>query len=75
MFLDVSLAAYLLFPPEPDLGEDRRKFVLSALVEKYLKESFPVLYKQVLSVDYPEKSSTSGCSKMLCTCGVWVPHS
>jgi DNA polymerase I len=54
MFLDVSLAAYLLTPPEPDLGEDWRKFVLSALVNRYLKEPYPFLYKQVLAVDYPE---------------------
>lgn len=54
MFLDVSLAAYLLSPPEPDLGEDWRKFVLSALVDKYLKEPYPVLYKQVLDGEYPE---------------------
>ena len=53
-FLDVSLAAYLLFPPEPDLSEDWRKFVLSALVEKYLKEPYPVLYKEVLAGEYPE---------------------
>lgn len=53
-FLDVSLAAYLLFPPEPDLGEDWRKFVLSALVEKYLREPYPVLYKEVLAGEYPE---------------------
>ncbi len=54
MFLDVSLAAYLLSPPEHDLGEDWRKFLLSALVNKYLKEPYPVLYKQVLAVDFPE---------------------
>ena len=54
MFLDVSLAAYLLSPPEPDLGEDWRSFLLSALVNKYLKEPYPFLYKQVLAVDYPE---------------------
>lgn len=54
MFLDVSLAAYLLAPPEPDLGEDWRKFVLSSLVEKYLREPYPVLYKQVLQGEYPE---------------------
>jgi DNA polymerase I len=53
-FLDVSLAAYLLFPPEPDLREDWRNLVLSALVEKYLKEPYPVLYKQVLEGEYPE---------------------
>lgn len=53
-FLDVSLAAYLLFPPEPDLREDWRKFVLSALVDKYLKEPYPVLYKQVLEGEYRE---------------------
>ncbi len=54
MFIDVFLAAYLLSPPEPDLGEDWRKFVLSALVERYLKAQYPVLYKQVLEFDYPE---------------------
>ncbi len=54
MFLDISLAAYLLSPPEPDLGEDWRKFLLSALVNKYLKEPYPVLYKQILAVDFPE---------------------
>ena len=53
-FLDVSLAAYLLSPPEPDLGEGWRKFVLNALVEKYLKEPYPVLYKEVLAGEYPE---------------------
>ena len=53
-FLDVSLAAYLLSPPEPDLGENWRCFVLSALVEKYLREPYPVLYKQVLAGEYPE---------------------
>ena len=54
MFLDVSLAAYLLSPPEPDRGEDWRKFLLSALVDKYLKEPYPFLYKQVLAEEYPE---------------------
>ena len=54
MFLDVSLAAYLLSPPEPDVGQDWRCFALSALVEKYLQEPYPVLYKQVLAADYPE---------------------
>jgi DNA polymerase I len=54
MFLDVSLAAYLLSPPEPDLGEDWRCFLLSALVNKYLKEPYPFLYKLVLLLDYPE---------------------
>lgn len=54
MFLDVSLAAYLLSPPEPDLGEDWRSFILSALLEKYLQEPYPVLYKRVLAADYPE---------------------
>jgi DNA polymerase I len=53
-FLDVSLAAYLLSPPEPDLGEDWRKFVLSALVEKYLREPYPILYRQVLAGEYPD---------------------
>lgn len=54
MFLDVSLAAYLLDPPEPDRGEDWRKFLLSSLVGQYLKEPYPFVYKQVLESDCPE---------------------
>ncbi|MGB6065724.1 MAG: DNA polymerase, partial [Desulfomonilaceae bacterium] len=54
MFLDVSLAAYLLDPPEPDRGEGWRKFLLSSLVAQYLKEPYPFVYKQVLASEYPE---------------------
>ncbi len=54
MFLDVSLAAYLLDPPEPDRGEDWRKFLLSSLIVQYLKEPYPFVYKQVLASEYPE---------------------
>ena len=54
MFLDVSLAAYLLYPPEPDRGEDWRKFLLSSLVREYLKEPYPFVYQGVAAKDYPE---------------------
>ncbi|MGB6063682.1 MAG: hypothetical protein WBG50_02675, partial [Desulfomonilaceae bacterium] len=54
MFLDVSLAAYLLDPPSPDLGEDWRKFLLSSLIGQYLKEPYPFIYRQVLAGEYPE---------------------
>ncbi|MGO9569446.1 MAG: DNA polymerase [Desulfomonilaceae bacterium] len=54
MFLDVSLAAYLLDPPEPDRGEDWRKFLLSSLVREYLKEPYPFVYQGVAAKDYPE---------------------
>jgi DNA polymerase I len=54
MFLDVSLAAYLLNPPERDQDEDWRKFQLSSLVREYLKESYLFVYKRVAQQDYPE---------------------
>jgi DNA polymerase I len=54
MFLDVSLAAYLLYPPEPDRGEDWRKFLLSSLVREYLKKPYPFVYQGVAAKDYPE---------------------
>lgn len=54
MFLDVSLAAYLLYPPERDQDEDWRKFQLSSLVREYLKEPYPFVYKRVVEQDYPE---------------------
>jgi DNA polymerase-1 len=54
MFLDVSLAAYLLYPPEPDRGENWRKFLLSSLVREYLKEPYPFVYQGVAAKDYPE---------------------
>ncbi len=54
MFLDVSLAAYLLYPPEPDRGEDWRKFLLSSLVREYLEEPYPFVYQGVAAKDYPE---------------------
>lgn len=53
MFLDISLAAYLLEPPERDLGEDWRKFLLSSLVREYLQEPYPFIYKHVVDSDYP----------------------
>ncbi|MBM3299029.1 MAG: hypothetical protein FJY85_03645, partial [Deltaproteobacteria bacterium] len=54
MYLDVSLAAYLLEPPSPDLVEDWRKFLLSSLVEHYLQEPYPFVYRQVRVGEYPE---------------------
>jgi DNA polymerase I len=54
MFLDVSLAAYLLNPPEPDRGEDWRKYLLSSLVREYLKGPYPFAYPRVAGKDYPE---------------------
>jgi DNA polymerase-1 len=54
IFLDISLAAYLLSPPEPDKGEDWRKFQLKSLVRDYLKEGYPFWFEQVDQQDYPE---------------------
>lgn len=54
MFLDVSLAAYLLDPPSPDRGEDWRKFLLSNLVQEHLQEPYPLIYKEVLENEYPQ---------------------
>ncbi len=69
-----SSAAYLLSPPEPDLGENWRKFLLSALVNKYLKEPYPVLYKQILAVDFPEAFYRHLVQDAR-TCGDSVPYS
>ncbi len=54
MFLDVSLAAYLMEPPEPDRREDWRKFQLSSLVRRYLTEPYPLIFKRIEVSDYPE---------------------
>ena len=54
MFLDISLAAYLLDPPSPDRGEDWRKFLLSNLVQEHLRERYPLVYKDVLENEYPQ---------------------
>ena len=54
MFLDISLAAYLLDPPSPDRGEDWRKFLLSTLVQEHLQEPYPLVYKDVLETEFPQ---------------------
>jgi DNA polymerase-1 len=54
MFLDVSLAAYLLDPPSPDRGEDWRKFLLSNLVQEHLQEPYPLVYKEVSENEFPQ---------------------
>ena len=54
IFLDISLAAYLLSTPEPDKGEDWRKFQLKSLVRDYLKEDYPLWCEQIDQQDYRE---------------------
>lgn len=44
---DVSVASGLLSPPEPDRGEDFRKFFLRNLVFDHLKERYPFLPQEV----------------------------
>lgn len=46
-FRDVSLAAYLLKPPESDKGEDWQEFLLSSLIRDYLGREYPFLPRQV----------------------------
>ncbi|MBI5250190.1 MAG: hypothetical protein HY912_11910 [Desulfomonile tiedjei] len=46
-FRDVSLAAYLLKPPENDKGEDWQEFLLSSLVRDHLDLEYPFLPRQV----------------------------
>jgi DNA polymerase I len=46
-FRDVSLAAYLLKPPESDKGEDWQDFLLSSLVRDHLGREYPFLPRQV----------------------------
>ena len=65
MFLDVSLAVYLLYPPEPDRGEDWRKFLLSSLVREYLSEPYPFSYKRVDEQDYPKALYSQLCQDAL----------
>ncbi len=40
-------------PPEPDRDEDWHKFLLSSLVQEYLKEPYPFVYRRVAEQDYP----------------------
>ena len=49
-FRDVSIAAYLLKPPESDKGEDWQEFLLSSLVRDHLGQEYPFLPRQVEGV-------------------------
>lgn len=53
-FRDVSIAAYLLKPPESDKGEDWQKFLLSMLVRGHLGQEYPYLPREVESEGHPE---------------------
>ena len=53
-FQDVSIAAYLLKPPEKDKGEDWQEFLLSSLVRDRLGQEYPFLPRQVERDGYPE---------------------
>jgi DNA polymerase I len=53
-FKDVSLAAYLLKPPESDKGEDWQDFMLSSLVRDHLSGEYPFLPSQVERAGYPQ---------------------
>jgi DNA polymerase I len=53
-FRDVSLAAYLLKPPERDKGEDWQEFLLSSMVREHLGLEYPFLPRQVEQTGYPE---------------------
>jgi len=53
-FQDVSIAAYLLKPPEADKGEDWQEFLLSSLVRDHLGREYPFLPRQVERSGYPE---------------------
>ncbi|MGO9571907.1 MAG: DNA polymerase [Desulfomonilaceae bacterium] len=53
-FLDVSIAACLLNPPESDRGEDYRKFMLKSLIWDYLGETYPFLPSEIQEHGRPE---------------------
>jgi len=53
-FRDVSIAAYLLKPPEKDRGEDWQDFLLSSRVRDHIKAEYPFLPRQVEREGYPE---------------------
>jgi len=53
-FRDVSIAAYLLKPPEADKGENWQEFLLSSLVRDHLGRAYPFLPRQVEREGYPE---------------------
>ena len=69
MFLDVSLAAYLMEPPEPDRREDWRKFQLSSLVRRYLTEPYRSFsseskYRTILRLCTYGDSALFSCSRL-----------
>ncbi len=51
-FRDVSIAAYLLRPPESDKGEDWQEFLLSSMVRDRLAQAYPFLPRQVEQAGY-----------------------
>jgi DNA polymerase-1 len=53
-FQDVSIAAYVLKPPESDKGEDWQEFLLSTLVRDHLGREYPFLPRQVEHGQLPE---------------------
>jgi|GEM_PF-636745 len=52
-FRDVSIAAYLLKPPEADKGEDWQEFLLSSMVRDHLGREYSFLPRQVERQEYP----------------------
>ena len=46
-FRDISIAAYLLKPPESDKGEDWQEFLLSSMVRDHPGREYPYLPRQV----------------------------
>src|SRR5271157_317603 len=53
-FLDVSIAACLLNPPERDKGEDYKKFMLKSLVWDWLGQTYPFLPLEIREHGCPE---------------------
>jgi len=53
-FQDVSIAAYLLKPPEKDKGEDWQEFRLSSMVRDHLGREYPFLPRQLEQDGYPD---------------------
>jgi DNA polymerase I len=53
-FRDVSIAAYLLKPPEKDKGENWQEFLLSSMVLDHLGQEHPFLARQVRREGFPE---------------------
>jgi DNA polymerase I-like protein with 3'-5' exonuclease and polymerase domains len=51
---DMSLAAYLLKPPEGDKGEDWQEFLLSSLVRDHFGREYPFLPRLAERTGYPE---------------------